>query len=276
MMLIMYVERVCARPGGKNKETESIGWMPDGKSFVIWNTEHFTSTWLVLFFGQLKLSSFVRKLYRWRFRQIKLRLSVMMKDGLSQRVMCFGHENFQRDDWRLLSEMHSITAEKCRRQKTIELPETRREINSADTTGKAVSLDYKQMKDNVTSTTTGNQPATIRHYESSNEPDFDTRSLMPTQASIVSISGQSVPKQTAAGGIEGNANIVTSWTLPCLSAQPVPSQLLRHALHYQQLVRSQSAVRVNHPERNAPTYEDHQLVAQVILLYQLQHHFAAG
>jgi len=198
--------------------------MPDGQSFVIWNTKHFISTWLVLFFGQLKFSSFTRKLYRWRFRQVKLRLSV--KDGLSQRVMCFGNENFQRDDFSVLFEMRSITAEKCRRQSPIELPKKRHEINSADT-GDGSSYDYTQRKDNVTSTS--GQQVIIRHYKSI-EPDFDTRSLMPTQASI-SISGQPVPRQTAAGGIEGNTNIVTSWPLQFPSAPPVPSHLRPHDLH---------------------------------------------
>jgi len=265
MMLIVYVESVCARPGRK-KETESIGWIPDGKSFVIWNTQHFTTTWLAMFFGQLKFSSFTRKLYRWGFRQVKLRLSI--KDDQSNRIMCFGNENFQRDDLSLLSKMSSVTAEKCRGQKFIGFSKKSGETHPSKM-GKANSHGCTQTECSVTLTTS--QQAIVQHYQLI-EPEFDIRSAMPKQASI-SIAGQSMPKQSAVGGMEGDRNIVTPWTSSSMSVPPLPLHLLSDALHHPQLVKH--SVRANRSKRDAPTYEE-QLVAQAIMLYQLQHNFAAG
>jgi len=116
MMLMMYVERISSRLG-KGKGKESIEWTADGKSFVIWHVKDFTSSWLLMFFGNTKFSSFTRKLYRWGFRKIKMCRSTNHKDGQCGRVLCFGNENFQREDMTLLTKMHSITAEKHRRQK---------------------------------------------------------------------------------------------------------------------------------------------------------------
>jgi len=115
MILIMYVERISARLR-KGIDKESIEWTADGRTFVISHVKHFTSTWLPLFFGQLKFSSFIRKLYRWGFKKITICLSE--KEGQHGKVLCFGNENFQRDDSTLLTNMRSVTEPKYRRRKS--------------------------------------------------------------------------------------------------------------------------------------------------------------
>jgi len=111
----MYVERISARLR-KGKDKESIEWTADGRTFVISHVKHFTSTWLPMFFGQLKFSSFIRKLYRWGFKKITICLSE--KEGQHGKVLCFGNENFQRDNSTLLTNMRSVTACKYRRRKS--------------------------------------------------------------------------------------------------------------------------------------------------------------
>jgi len=69
-------------------------------------------------FGQLKFSSFIHKLYRWEFKKITICLSV--KDGLQGKVLCFGNENFQRDDLTLLTKMCRVTGPKYQCKKPLE------------------------------------------------------------------------------------------------------------------------------------------------------------
>jgi HSF-type DNA-binding len=118
MITLIHVERECAKQGKRPTCTdESIGWVLEGKAFVIRNKEKFTKTWVPMFFGQAKLSSFTRKLYRWGFRKLNL-----ARDGTgsTQNAMYFGNENFQRDDTSLLSRMRSITAAKTRTEAALD------------------------------------------------------------------------------------------------------------------------------------------------------------
>jgi len=48
-----------------------VTWMPHGRSFIFFDTERFTNEVLPNYFRKSKFSSFVRKLYRWGFRQIR-------------------------------------------------------------------------------------------------------------------------------------------------------------------------------------------------------------
>uniref|UniRef100_A0A7S4J7G3 HSF-type DNA-binding domain-containing protein n=1 Tax=Odontella aurita TaxID=265563 RepID=A0A7S4J7G3_9STRA len=64
----------------------AITWLPHGKSFVIISVEKLAKI-LPLHFKDHKFSSFVRKLYRWGFRQVEK----------GPNAQSFFHRNFQRD-----------------------------------------------------------------------------------------------------------------------------------------------------------------------------------
>ena len=85
-----------------------IGWMPDGKSFVIRNQKELTSEVLPKFFRASKFSSFTRKLYRWQFRQIN-------RGVCPNEELIFGNDFFRRDEPQLLRKMRSVTAASTRR-----------------------------------------------------------------------------------------------------------------------------------------------------------------
>lgn len=86
------------------------GWVDDGRVFVIHDPEAFAGVWLPAFFQGGKLASFVRKLYRWGFRQVKNRqLSSSSSPSSSCRTkgggcggtggaLYFFNENFQRNN----------------------------------------------------------------------------------------------------------------------------------------------------------------------------------
>jgi len=47
-----------------------ITWLPHGKSFIFLDEEQFSENLMPLYFAKCKFSSFLRKLYRWGFRQV--------------------------------------------------------------------------------------------------------------------------------------------------------------------------------------------------------------
>jgi len=51
--------------------SDIITWMPHGRSFIFIDPERFTNEILPNYFRKSKFSSFIRKLYRWGFRQIR-------------------------------------------------------------------------------------------------------------------------------------------------------------------------------------------------------------
>jgi HSF-type DNA-binding len=112
MITLTHVERECARLG-KPENEESIGWVLDGKAFTVLNMKQFCETWLPVFFGQSKFSSFTRKLYRWGFRKINV-ASIPNRSAYPENALFFGNECFQRDDKALLASMESVTAAKTR------------------------------------------------------------------------------------------------------------------------------------------------------------------
>jgi len=47
-----------------------ITWLPHGKSFIFLDQDQFAQDLIPSHFGKCKFASFLRKLYRWGFRQI--------------------------------------------------------------------------------------------------------------------------------------------------------------------------------------------------------------
>lgn len=112
MLMLTHVERETAK-SGKAEGEASIGWILGGTGFAVRNKEHLCAIWLMLFFGQVKFSSFERKLYRWGFRKLNMTPHPAVK--YPEHVHFFGHESFQRNNRELLSQMKSETAAKKRR-----------------------------------------------------------------------------------------------------------------------------------------------------------------
>jgi hypothetical protein len=84
--------------------TEAITWLPGGKSFSVINPKKFTDNVLAKFFKQSKFESFVRKLYRWGFRQVD-------KGEIGH--VTFYHKYFQRDNVSLaVAKLRSVTPSK--------------------------------------------------------------------------------------------------------------------------------------------------------------------
>jgi len=88
--------------------TFCVGWVDDGKSFVIRKPDAFTKDVVPKFFKPTKFSSFTRKLYRWGFRQVNRGI------GPDDPII-FGNECFQRDHEELMTEMKSVTAASTRK-----------------------------------------------------------------------------------------------------------------------------------------------------------------
>jgi len=112
MLLLVYVETTSANAKVREEQAvnKSIGWTADGKVIVIRDREHLTKTWLPLFLGDTKFSSFTRKMYRWGFRKTY----PPNPQQESETSIFFANDNFQRDDIGLLSKMNSTTAQKLR------------------------------------------------------------------------------------------------------------------------------------------------------------------
>jgi len=93
----------------QDHEEFCVAWLPDGKSFVIRNSDEFTKIVVPKFFKPTKFSSFTRKLYRWGFRQVNRGI------GPDDPII-FGNDHFQRDNLDLMIQMRSVTAATIRKQ----------------------------------------------------------------------------------------------------------------------------------------------------------------
>jgi HSF-type DNA-binding len=112
MLTLTHVDRERSK-SGIPESGESIGWVLDGTAFVVQNIDQLCATWLPMFFGQSKFSSFTRKLYRWGFRKINV-ASIPNGSSYSDNALFFGNEHFLRSDKSQLSLMRSVTAAKTR------------------------------------------------------------------------------------------------------------------------------------------------------------------
>jgi hypothetical protein len=75
--------------------SDSIAWLPHGRSFLVLNPTKFTDEVLPRYFGACKFASFTRKLYRWGFRQI----------SKGPDAESFFHRLFRRDEPLLCDDM---------------------------------------------------------------------------------------------------------------------------------------------------------------------------
>lgn len=108
-LMLLHISRECKK-SGRNIEEECISWDAGGKAVVVRDQNKLCDTWLPLFFGQAKYSSFTRKLYRWEFR--KLNVTAQSSPGW----VYFQNDNFQRDRVDLRRNMKSVTAIKLRNE----------------------------------------------------------------------------------------------------------------------------------------------------------------
>mmetsp|Transcript_276 Transcript_276/g.573 ORF Transcript_276/g.573 Transcript_276/m.573 type:complete len:444 (+) Transcript_276:228-1559(+) len=111
MLMLIHIERVFAA-AGKKDEDAPIGWTLNGRAFVIRSKEELVQSWLPTFFRQGKFQSFIRKLYRWEFRQVNLPRS----SSQEERKFIFASPHFQRAKPSLMAHMRSVTAASVRRE----------------------------------------------------------------------------------------------------------------------------------------------------------------
>jgi hypothetical protein len=136
MLMLTYVEREYSTPGiGNDVDRAAVGWILDGRAFIIRSKDDLVKGLLPMFFRQGKFASFTRKLYRWGFRQV----SVSPDCVSGKREMIFGHEWFQRDNKQLMASMRSITAAGTRRA----LVSSKQKRNS--TSGQNVVLEPRKL-----------------------------------------------------------------------------------------------------------------------------------
>lgn len=83
----------------ENKDEDAVGWLPDGKSFVIVSPDKFVDQVLNKMFKHSKYASFVRKLHRWGF--------VRLTSGTG--TDCFYHPLFQKNRKDLASKIKSAS-----------------------------------------------------------------------------------------------------------------------------------------------------------------------
>jgi hypothetical protein len=103
MLMMTYIERVCTGAGRK-MEQEAIFWALNGTAVVIRDPNDLYVKWLWRFFGNVKYESFVRKMYRWRFRKSPPTLY-----GFPIDCQMFSHPNFSRDQPEQLCEIKSAS-----------------------------------------------------------------------------------------------------------------------------------------------------------------------
>jgi hypothetical protein len=112
MLILAEIERLCEK-AGINRRKACLAWMPGGRSFVIRPCEFLDEKILPMISCPTKFSSFLRKLYRWGFRQVVNRSDRL---GNLSKAKVFMHPYFQRDNASLMDRMKSITAEGTRKE----------------------------------------------------------------------------------------------------------------------------------------------------------------
>jgi hypothetical protein len=122
----------------EDKEHFCVGWLPDGKSFVVRNADEFTRHLIPNFFKPTKFSSFTRKLYRWGFRQVNRGI------GPDDPVI-FGNDDFQRDSKELMARMRSTTAVGIRKKDEFVLGKRPADDSFSDADRKRYLMGWKDM-----------------------------------------------------------------------------------------------------------------------------------
>lgn len=115
MLLLVEVERMTAK-SGKSPQKACLAWRPEGLSFVIRHGDDLVGKILPMVSCPAKFSSFLRKLYRWGFRQVVDRSVERSDKAPKNREKVFMHPYFQRDNKSLMDRMKSITAESTRKE----------------------------------------------------------------------------------------------------------------------------------------------------------------
>ena len=110
--MLIHIEQVFTS-AGKKDEDAPIGWTLNGRAFIIRSKGELVQNWLPMFFRQGKFQSFVRKLYRWEFRQVNLPRSSSSQE---ERKFVFANPHFQRVNPGLMAHMKSVTAASARRE----------------------------------------------------------------------------------------------------------------------------------------------------------------
>jgi len=108
MLMLLQMEKLSDAPAG---------WMNNGHIFVVHDPDTFTRVWLPAFFQGGKLSSFIRKLYRWGFKQVRMKKK---GDGKKDKTLYFYNKNFQRNNKALLKRMRSVSSPGARVVKDVQ------------------------------------------------------------------------------------------------------------------------------------------------------------
>jgi len=125
MIMLMHITKTtssgCADGG---TPTAAAGWVSDGSAFYISDKQELADRWLPLFFPpQSKYTSFIRKLYRWRFKTVSLPHE-MRPAGVrpGSDVVYYHHENFHRDKKSLLLGMRCFSGTSANQEPPSEMP----------------------------------------------------------------------------------------------------------------------------------------------------------
>lgn len=101
---------------GKTLQKACLAWGAEGQSFVIRHGDELERKIIPMISCPAKFSSFLRKLYRWGFRQVVDRSNERSDKSSKNREKVFMHPYFQRDNKALMDRMKSITAEGTRKE----------------------------------------------------------------------------------------------------------------------------------------------------------------
>ena len=85
-----------------DEDSDTISWLPHGRSFIIYKKKKFASQVLVKYFKATKFTSFTRKLNRWGFTRVTR----------GPEMGSYFHKLFLRDNPELCLRMNSLTSSK--------------------------------------------------------------------------------------------------------------------------------------------------------------------
>lgn len=225
MLLLIHVEKSSATSGAAAKK-ESIGWTMEGKAFVIRDKQEFLRTWLPLFFRSAKFPSFSRKLYRWGFRQLRMKQGF---DSKSDRELYFFNPDFQKEKKDLMCNMSSVTAETKRQEKKREASGDVEAVNAAPLTLAQYREAFRKESD-PSSSIRHSSELTHQHSPLLNLLSHPVSPLVPTVSGLSCIEPLSLP--LALGSLAVPAHV--------RALQPRPLTAVDFVLKYRQSVQTGS------------------------------------